>query len=61
MKNILHQKFALIALPGIGKFTFAAKLGNILDLPVHHLGRHMFEPKGKKRYEKTFIEILYLI
>src|SRR5580692_8036317 len=39
-----------------GKSTFASKLGKILDIPVHHLDRHMFEPGGKKRDKKEFIE-----
>ncbi len=49
MKNICYKKFSLIGLPGSGKSTFASKLGKILDIPVHHLDRHMFEPDGKRR------------
>lgn len=56
MKNIHPKKFALIGLPGSGKSTFASKLGRILSLPVHHLDRHMFEPDGKKRDKREFIE-----
>ena len=51
------KKFALIGLPGSGKSTFAAKLGRILGIPVHHLDRHMFEPGGKKKDKQEFIEI----
>ena len=56
MKNTCYKKFALIGLPGSGKSTFASKLGKILDIPVHHLDRHMFEPGGKKRDKQEFIE-----
>lgn len=51
------KKFALIGLPGSGKSTFAAKLGQKLNIPVHHLDRHMFEPGGKKRDKQEFIEV----
>jgi adenylate kinase family enzyme len=56
MKSTYPKKFALIGLPGSGKSTFASKLGKILDIPVHHLDRHMFEPGGKKRDKQEFIE-----
>ena len=56
MKNSHPKKFALIGLPGSGKSTFATKLGKILDIPVHHLDKHMFEPCGKKRDKQEFIE-----
>lgn len=57
MKKIRPKKFAFIGLPGSGKSTFAVKLGRILDIPVHHLDRHMFEPGGGKRDKQEFIEI----
>lgn len=57
MKKIQRKKFALIGLPGSGKSTFASKLGRILDIPVHHLDQHMFEPDGKKKDKQEFIEI----
>lgn len=57
MKKIHQKKFALIGLPGSGKSTFAAKLGKILHIPVHHLDRHMFEPDGKKKDKQEFIKI----
>ena len=56
MKKIQPKKFALIGLPGSGKSTFASKLGRILDIPVHHLDRYMFE-NGKKKDKQEFIEI----
>lgn len=37
------KKFAIIGLPGSGKSTFSVKLGKILNIPVHHLDRHIFE------------------
>ncbi|MGK5595394.1 MAG: hypothetical protein ACSNEK_08565 [Parachlamydiaceae bacterium] len=57
MRNTYPKKFALIGLPGSGKSTFASKLGKILDIPVHHLDRHRFEPDGNKRDKQEFIEI----
>lgn len=61
MKKIHPKKFALIGLPGSGKSTFASKLGGILDIPVHHLDKHMFEPGGKKRDKQEFIELQKVI
>jgi len=57
MKENLPRKFGIIGLPGSGKSTFASKLGEILNIPVHHLDRHMFEPDGKKKDKQEFIEI----
>jgi adenylate kinase family enzyme len=57
MKKIHPKKFALIGLPGSGKSTFASKLGKILEIPIHHLDRHMFETGGKKRDKQEFIEV----
>jgi adenylate kinase family enzyme len=57
MKNPTPKRIAIIGLPGSGKSTFAAKLGSLLSIPVHHLDRHMFEPDGKKRDKKEFISI----
>lgn len=51
------KRIAVIGLPGSGKSTFASQLGEILNIPVHHLDRHMFEPDGKKRDKQEFIEI----
>lgn len=53
----MPKKFALIGLPGSGKSTFAAELGKVLNIPVHHLDRHMFEPGGKKRDKQEFIAL----
>lgn len=57
MHKVHPKKFALIGLPGSGKSTFAANLGKILQIPVHHLDRHMFELDGKKKDKQEFIEI----
>lgn len=57
MNNPSPKKFALIGLPGSGKSTFATKLGKMLNIPVHHLDKHMFEPGGKKKDKQEFIEI----
>lgn len=56
MKKPDPKKFALIGLPGSGKSTFASRLGKILNIPVHHLDKHMFEPDGKKRNKQEFIK-----
>lgn len=61
MKKNHPKKFALIGLPGSGKSTFAAKLGRVLNIPVHHLDTHMFEPGGKKRDKQEFITIQQVI
>jgi adenylate kinase family enzyme len=53
----IPKRFAFIGLPGSGKSTFAAKLGKLLNLPVHHLDRHMFEANGKKKNKQEFIAI----
>jgi adenylate kinase family enzyme len=50
------KRIAIIGLPGSGKSTFAAKLGNILNIPVHHLDRHMFEG-NKKRDKQEFLSV----
>lgn len=49
MKRKIPRRLAIIGLPGSGKSTFATTLGKLLEIPVHHLDRHMFEPDGKKR------------
>jgi adenylate kinase family enzyme len=51
----LPRRFALIGLPGSGKSTFAVKLGKLLQIPVHHLDRHRFEPNKKKRDKQDFL------
>ena len=53
----IPRKIAIIGLPGSGKSTFATKLGKVLNVPVHHLDRHMFEEGGKKRDKQEFLEI----
>ncbi len=51
------KRIVIIGLPGSGKSTFAAKLGQILKIPVHHLDRHMFVANGKKRDREEFVAI----
>lgn len=57
MQQPKSQRIAIVGLPGSGKSTFASKLGKTLNIPVHHLDRHMFEPDGKKRDKQEFIAI----
>ena len=57
MKQEIPKRIAIIGLPGSGKSTFAAKLEKVLNVPVHHLDRHMFEPGGKKRDRQEFLSI----
>lgn len=56
MKSEVPKRFAIIGLPGSGKSTFACKLGNMLNIPVHHLDRHMFDG-GKKRDRQEFLAV----
>lgn len=54
MRQDVPKRFAIIGPPGSGKSTFANKLGKLLDIPVHHLDRHRFEPDGKREVSKNF-------
>ncbi len=57
MRREMPKKIAIIGVPGSGKSTFAFRLSRILDIPVHHLDGHMFQPGGKKRDKMEFIAI----
>jgi adenylate kinase family enzyme len=57
MKTTPHR-IAIVGLPGSGKSTFATSFGKILNIPVHHLDRHMFESNGNKKDKQEFISIL---
>lgn len=39
---------------GVGKSTFAAKLGEILDLPVHHLDSYHWKPGWQEAGKEEF-------
>lgn len=47
------QKFAIIGLPGSGKSTFANKLGNILNIRVHHLDLYIFDGTTKRDHKEN--------
>ena len=51
------KRIAIFGLPGSGKSTFAVKLGKIMDMPVHHLDKHMFIADGKKRNRQEFLSL----
>lgn len=48
MKKDMPKRIAIIGLPGSGKSTFAIQLGKKLNIPVHHLDKHLFDGKKKK-------------
>lgn len=52
----MENRIAIIGLPGSGKSTFATKLGKILNIPVHHLDKHMFDG-NKKRDKHEFLSV----
>lgn len=56
MKQEIQKRIAIIGLPGSGKSTFAIKLGKVLNIPVHHLDKHMFDGR-KKRKKEEFLAI----
>jgi len=56
MKRKIPKQIAIIGLPGSGKSTFAIKLGKILNIPIHHLDKHMFEGR-EKRDKKSFLAV----
>lgn len=56
MQRNIPRRIAIIGLPGSGKSTFAMQLGSVLNIPVHHLDKHMFEGR-KKRNKEEFLTI----
>lgn len=56
MENETPKRIAIIGLPGSGKSTFAIALGKILNVPVHHLDKHMFDGR-KKRNKDEFLAV----
>ena len=54
MKQEKLKRIAIIGLPGSGKSTFATRLGKLLDIPVHHLDKHVFDGE-KKRDKQEFL------
>ncbi len=57
MQSKISNRLAFIGLPGSGKSTFAAKLGQRLEIPVHHLDSYMFVAGGKKREKQEFLAL----
>ncbi len=56
MKSEIPKRIAIIGLPGSGKSTFAFELANLLNIPLHHLDRHVFDGR-KKRDRQEFLAI----
>lgn len=56
MEQAKLKRIAIIGLPGSGKSTFATRLGNILNISVHHLDKHIFDGK-KKRDKQEFLAV----
>ncbi|TVR76188.1 MAG: hypothetical protein EA415_01605 [Sphaerobacteraceae bacterium] len=52
------RRIVVIGIPGAGKSTFARKLGDQLDLPVHHLDRYFWNPGWKASSREVFNERL---
>ena len=46
---------------GVGKSTFAANLGEILDLPVHHLDSYHWKPGWQEAEKEEFESVQYNI
>ena len=55
MKQKVPKRIAIIGLPGSGKSTFAIKLGKLLNIPVHHLDRYMFEGRMKREKDAFLV------
>ncbi len=49
------KRIAVIGLPGSGKSTFALRLGKILNIPVHHLDKHMFDGRTKRNKQEFLL------
>jgi adenylate kinase family enzyme len=61
MQQLVPKRIAIIGLPGSGKSTWAVKVGKILDVPVHHLDKHMFTSNRQKINKSEFIELLKIL
>ncbi len=53
----IPQRIAIIGVPGSGKSTLALQIGQLLNLPVHHLDKAVFTKNGKKRSFQERLEI----
>jgi adenylate kinase family enzyme len=56
MREEIPKRIAIIGLPGSGKSIFAIALGKTLNIPVHHLDKHMFDGR-KKRDKDEFLGV----
>lgn len=55
------RRIVVLGIPGAGKSTFARRLGQTLDLPVHHLDRYFWKPGWKASSQEQFEETLAML
>ncbi len=56
MKKNTPKRIAIIGNPGSGKSTLATRLGELLNIPVHHLDTHVFL-NGNKTAKQELVQI----
>jgi len=55
LPDILN-KIMVFGLPGSGKSTFATKLAQALNMPIHHLDRHFYVANWVERDYREFLD-----
>lgn len=53
----MYKRVIILGLPGSGKTTFALKLAQKLNIPLHHLDRHFFLANWVERPKEDFLSI----
>jgi adenylate kinase family enzyme len=58
----MMRRILILGIPGAGKSTYARRLGETLDLPVHHLDRYYWNPgwaaSSQEQFESVLRELL---